>query len=284
MTTQIRTTGALFTGVLLMSAALPGTAFAVDGQIAITQAKAMAGGVTPGDAPGFPVTISQPGSYVLSGNLTVPDANTDAIVIEASHVTVDLNGFAILGPTDCSGGLNPCAGAGNGTGIGTPTVQFNITIRNGTVQGMGGRGILLQGDSHLVEYVHARSNGLGGIGVVSSQDVGGSIVQYNTVQRNGPLFFSSFPVPRGFGIYVGRGIASHNVADVNYLGILVQAGTASYNVSTRNAGGGLVLGDKASYIGNTMIDNTGLDGDVPSGGHNLGQNLCSNAVCPGAQF
>jgi hypothetical protein len=46
----------------------------------------------------------------------------------------------------------------------------------------------------------------------------------------------------------------------------------------------LVLGDKASYIGNTMIDNTGLDGDVPSGGHNLGQNLCSNAVCPGAQF
>ncbi len=67
MTIQIRTTGALFAGVLLMSAALPGTAFAVDGQIAITQARAMAGGVTPGDAPGFPVTITQPGSYVLSG-------------------------------------------------------------------------------------------------------------------------------------------------------------------------------------------------------------------------
>jgi hypothetical protein len=122
----------------------------VDGQIAITQARAMAGGVTPGDAPGFPVTISQPGSYVLSGILTVPNAGTDGIVIAASHVTIDLNGFAILGPTDCSGGLSPCAGAGTGHGITTPTDQFNITIRNGTIQGMGFAGIDIRGDSHLV--------------------------------------------------------------------------------------------------------------------------------------
>ena len=90
-------------------------ALAVDGQVAITQARAMAGGVTPGDAPGFPVSINLPGSYVLSSGLTVPDANTNAIVINADHVTVDLNGFAILGPTDCSGGLDPCANEGFGT-------------------------------------------------------------------------------------------------------------------------------------------------------------------------
>ena len=44
-------------------------ALAVDGVTLIDQNKALAGSVTPGDTPGFPVTISQPGSYRLSGNL-----------------------------------------------------------------------------------------------------------------------------------------------------------------------------------------------------------------------
>ncbi len=269
MTTQIRTTAALFAGVLLMSAALPGAAFAVDGQIAITQARAMAGGVTPGDAPGFPVTITQPGSYVLSGILTVPDANTDAIVINASHVTLDLNGFAILGSTDCSGGLNPCAGAGTGTGIKTPAVQFNITIRNGTIQGMGSAGIALQGDSHLVEYVHARSSGAYGISVEESNDEGSSIVQHNTVQRNG-----------GYGILLTRGSVNNNVVDVNIVGIGLAFGTISQNVITRNAQIGIQLNSRSSYIGNVMNGN----GSNVVGGHNLGQNLCDSTVCPGAQF
>ncbi|NWG73776.1 MAG: hypothetical protein HXY24_04090 [Rubrivivax sp.] len=51
----------------LCAATLP--AHAVDGEILITQAKALAGNVTPGDAPGFPVTISQPGKYKLAGHL-----------------------------------------------------------------------------------------------------------------------------------------------------------------------------------------------------------------------
>ena len=268
MTTQIRTTGALFAGVLLMSTALPGTAFAVDGQIAITQARAMAGGVTPGDAPGFPVTITQSGSYVLSGNLTVPNADTDAIVINASHVTIDLNGFAILGPTDCSGGLHPCAGVGTGTGITTTGVQFNITIRNGTIQGMGFMGIQLLGDSDLVEYVHARGNGRGGIVVDTSADQGSSIVQHSTAQRNG-----------GLGISLTRGSVNHNVTDVNITGIGVVVGSASQNVITRNELG-LNLSDSASYFGNVITSNS----TNVFGGKNLGQNLCDMAVCPGAVF
>src|SRR5688572_28472467 len=101
MKNQLRTIGA-FAAAALISAALPGTAFAVDGQIANTQARAMAGGITPGDTPGFPVTITQPGSYVLSGNLTVPvesaGGQTLAIRIAADGVWLDLNGFSIIGP------------------------------------------------------------------------------------------------------------------------------------------------------------------------------------------
>ncbi len=53
--------------------------------------------VTPGDAPGFPVTIFESGSYRLSGNLTVPDLDTAAIQITADFVTLDLSGSALSG-------------------------------------------------------------------------------------------------------------------------------------------------------------------------------------------
>ena len=46
---------------------------AASGPILIDQNRALAGGITPGDEPGFPVTISKPGSYRFSGNLTLPD-------------------------------------------------------------------------------------------------------------------------------------------------------------------------------------------------------------------
>jgi len=266
MTTQIRTIGALFAGVLLMSAVLPRTAFAVDGQVAITQARAMAGGVTPGDAAGFPVTLSQPGSYVLSGVLVVPNADTDAIVIASDHVTLDLNGFAILGPTDCSGGLDPCAGEGVGIGIRTDTIRFNITIRNGTIQGMGNDGIRLNGDSHLVEYVHSRSNGNRGIYITPSQDRGPSIVTHNTVQRNGAT-----------GLQLDTGAASYNVIGNNAFGLYLEVGTVSYNIITGNAFQGMSLPFDASYFGNTMSQNGGSN---VFQGTNLGQNLCNFTVCP----
>src|SRR5947199_10311415 len=86
---------------ILGSLAIP--AYAVDGVVLINQNAALAGNVTPGDAPGFPVTISVSGSYRLSGNLTVPDTVTTAIRIQADNVAIDLNGFSILGPLVCSG-------------------------------------------------------------------------------------------------------------------------------------------------------------------------------------
>src|SRR5260221_3357918 len=50
----------------------PSASFATDGVILIDQSKALAGNVTPGDAAGFPVTISRRGSYRLSGALVAP--------------------------------------------------------------------------------------------------------------------------------------------------------------------------------------------------------------------
>jgi hypothetical protein len=70
-------------------AAISNVLYAVDGATLIDPSRVRNGNITPGDAPGFPVTISQPGSYILSGNLTVPDAQTTAIEITADNVTLD---------------------------------------------------------------------------------------------------------------------------------------------------------------------------------------------------
>src|SRR5262245_11599909 len=83
----------LMAAVLMVS--LSSSLQAVDGVWFITQNSALAGYAIPGDAPGFPVTITQPGSYRLAGNLTVPTVFVTAIQITADDVTLDLNGFAI---------------------------------------------------------------------------------------------------------------------------------------------------------------------------------------------
>src|SRR5882724_6466568 len=102
----------------LIVIALP--TYAVDGVVLINQAAALAGNVTPGDMPGFPVTISAPGSYRLSGNLTVPNANTTAIELTADNVSIDLNGFSNIGPVVCSGvPVTSCGPTGTGSGINT---------------------------------------------------------------------------------------------------------------------------------------------------------------------
>jgi hypothetical protein len=73
--------------IAMLVLALPASVFAVDGVVLINQSTVTAAG-------GFPYSISQPGSYKLSGNLVVP-SGVNGIQITASNVTLDLNGFSI---------------------------------------------------------------------------------------------------------------------------------------------------------------------------------------------
>jgi hypothetical protein len=77
---------------------------------------------------GLPVSISQPGSYYLTGNLSLSTGG-DGIVIDADDVIIDLNGFALNG-----------AGAA-GCGILVTNNHSNIAIRNGVIREWGGSGI-----------------------------------------------------------------------------------------------------------------------------------------------
>jgi hypothetical protein len=70
-----------------------------------------------------PFTISQPGSYYLTTNLTVSGGN--AITIAANGVTLDLNGFTISSTTNPASGTAVLIGSG----------LRNIAIQNGHIQG-----------------------------------------------------------------------------------------------------------------------------------------------------
>src|SRR5512137_442794 len=108
-----------------------GIAFAA-GPVSITQSSAIAGGITQGDGPGFPVTISKPGSYILKSNLKVTDANKTVILVTTDNVTIDLNGFSILGPTVCTSTPLSCNPTGTGYGIDASGMR-NIKIYNGVI-------------------------------------------------------------------------------------------------------------------------------------------------------
>ncbi len=129
------------------------SALAIDGVTEINQARAIAGGVTASDTPGFPVTLDTAGSYRLTGSLTVPDLNTSGVVIASNRVHFDLNGFSISGP----GG-----GTGTGSGISTAGSLTGIWVGNGFVSGMGDAGCWLGSDA-FVERVIASGNGGDGI-------------------------------------------------------------------------------------------------------------------------
>jgi hypothetical protein len=275
--------------VVLVILAAP--AHAIDGVKLINQSVAVNGTASPGDDPGFPVTISQSGSYRLSGNLTVPDPNTTAIEITADDVTLDLNGFAILGPTVCAGIPLTCNPTGTGDGIFAAGGIENVTVVNGTVRGMGGAGVHLRGPSSLVDRVHATSNGSTGIiagfaaivtasqatangggGIIANT---GSLVTGNTARGN-----------RGNGIsaVIVGGTVSSNAASSNG-GAGISAGIGSIvigNSAASNTLHGLVLDATAGYSQNALtLNNGGNANPQVSGGINGGQNVCGvDAICP----
>ena len=82
----------------------PLLAHAADGVYEINQDCAVVGCFA-GDTPGFPVTISQPGRYVLTSNLVASGAVSSVQMIDggASFVDLDLNGFTLEGGQTCTG-------------------------------------------------------------------------------------------------------------------------------------------------------------------------------------
>jgi len=153
-----------FFGLLLVLAA--GSVHAGDGVLEINVACRTAGCFT-GDAPGAPIQITEPGSYILTSNLSV-NVNTTAILIQTDDVTLDLNGFTISGPVVCSRG-DPTTCSTSGLGIGIDAAdQRNITVRNGVVRGMGSDGVIVNGRGARVSNLTVTENAENGLAISGS--------------------------------------------------------------------------------------------------------------------
>jgi parallel beta-helix repeat protein len=88
---------------------------------------------TPSGGSSAVYAITQPGSYYLTENLVVPTGST-GIWVNADYVTIDLNGFSIIGAQGSVMGISS---------FGSNPV--NPVIKNGTVTSCGSDGINLAG-------------------------------------------------------------------------------------------------------------------------------------------
>jgi hypothetical protein len=253
----------LLCSLTLVFALAAGPARASDGVLEINSTCATATGCFSGDSAGYPVTITTPGSYRLTGNLVLFSENVTGITISTSDVAIDLNGFAIIRFT-CVGVTTSCrATSGTGTGISvSSTLNRGISVKNGSITGMGTHGVAL-GAQAEVTNVRVRWNRLNGISVGE-----GSTVTGNTAFGHGE-----------------DGINTGNFS------------TISYNTSIDNVGNGIDAGEGCNVVGNTVAENisyglflgdeTAYRGNAITtpnlftvqGGVNAGGNSCGGSLC-----
>ncbi|HMB75336.1 MAG TPA: right-handed parallel beta-helix repeat-containing protein [Kiloniellaceae bacterium] len=237
------------------------------------------------DAGGFPYEIRKPGSYRLTSNLFVK-GNSSAIVTSKPAVTIDLNGFRILGQNSCTFEDGPprsisCSGPNTSAAI-----SGAHRISNGLISGFGNGIIARNGQALVVEGVTVKNHSTNGINP-SGQDL---ILRNSVVSENG-----RDGVVGQFS--TGTYVVTHNVIEKNGRdGAYLQAGVASDNTIYRNIACGIRsnVGRGAMVVNNYFGENgTGLTGSMSyrsnvfngndthvSGGVNLGQNVCGNALCP----
>jgi hypothetical protein len=267
--------GRLSRFVSLACAALPlllsNDARAGDGVIEINQACVTSStGCFPGDSSGFPVTITQSGSYRLTTNLSVP-LNTTAIQINAFDVTLDLGGFSVDGLNNCRGyPTNDCDVTSGAPGINSD--QYLIAVRNGLVTRMGGQCIRLAGASSEVDRV--RAHACGGTGI----EMGGA----------GRVTNSFSGANYANGIFLGEGgVAENNEVRANFsFGLLVPSAPrlSSAVIGNRafdNFSGGLAFGIGTPNLEVLVSRNVSSDNGVFQifGGRSLGDNLCNSVFC-----
>ena len=137
--------------IALASLLAAGPALAVtneNGEVLITQTAVNAGNITPGDTPGFPVTISVPGTYRLASNLTVTTA-VNGIEVRANEVTIEMGGRTL---------------AGSGVGRnGIASFNRSLRVSHGTVRGFTNDGIRSIAQSLTVHDMIVAANGRTGV-------------------------------------------------------------------------------------------------------------------------
>ena len=226
-------------------------------QTTIDQNKALAGNITPGDAAGFPITLSLPGSYKLTSNLVVP-AFTRGVLIQADGVTLDLNGFSISGPVTCNAAVSPpCSVPAGNTQHGVLSSGAATVIHSGSIRGFAGSGIVItEPGGGVVQDMLLANNSASGLAIES---IGGPfsasgvrIVRTTAVQNGGSGFAVQGQPTAKFNF--DTSIASANAMDGFFLG--GGHGSVRNCVAEENHGYGLSADSFSLMSGSRFINNS----------------------------
>ena len=186
-------------------------------------------------------TISQSGSYYLTGNITgVIDKH--GIEITASDVTVDLNGYALIGPGNAVGTI----------GDGIYTTGLQVTVSNGSVSNWRSNGIYLFGQSSQVRNVKSTNNGGDGISVRYNSTVTDCIA----VDNNGKGIAAN-----DYSL-VSKCAANENGNAGIYSGM---NSVISYSTAYGNGNAGIIADDGSTVIGCTANYNNSQGIDAGTG-------------------
>jgi len=196
----------------------------------------------------LPFTITAPGSYYLTANLTGV-SGPSGITINASNVSIDLNGFTLQGVPGSSHGIDAQSGIAN------------LSVRNGTVTGWGGTGInlFIPGGIQRIADILAANNGGGGITGTNAT------ITNCTARANGST---------GIALY-GAGVISNCLALSNTgTGMVINEGGVIIASSSRsNAGTGIQLFGGRCVVTDCAVVDNGVNG-INAGSNNL-INKCS---------
>lgn len=280
--------------ILGLSAGVAIIVHAADGVLEINQDCATRDGCFADDTGGFPITITQPGSYLLTGTLQITDPDIDGIIIDAPDVTLDLNGFAIRGPVVCEGTptITSCSPSGSnstaGRGI-TVGSDASATLKNGVVRGMDLEGIsCFNNTTCLIEGIRAVSNGRDGLVVTGA--LGNGHVRNSFAIRNGRHGISGQPRLVSATVVRGNAVNGMDIADT-----VLRTNNAfrngedgiectndcllKDNILSENGNSGVqfITGGSA-YGHNSFLSNS--EGSVDGVATSIDTNLCDTTTCP----
>ena len=197
----------------------------------------------------LPFTISQPGSYYLTTNLTGSAGVTNGITITAGSVTLDLMGFELVG--------------GTGDGILVSGNRTNLAIRNGTVRKWTGNGVAASDAfNSQFEALRASHNGVdglrAGVGCSFTRCTATANTNVGMVVSDGGQISGCTATANRYGIAAGIAcVISDCTATGNTgAGISVDEGsTISGCTASDNIGDGILVYDRSLVLDNTCSGN-----------------------------
>jgi hypothetical protein len=225
-------------------------AIADEGIVKIDQAAVKAAG-------GFPYTISKPGSYRLTGNLTVPAA-ANGINVDTSNVLIDLAGFTIT----CLGGPNTSGISSDGG-----TVYYsNVKIHQGTITGCN-NAVNFYSLAQDVEVQELTASNYGSYGV---------IIDSGAVRRS---VMTGALVPANNTVSIG--LASYGIIEANTLSGDAY-GIAAGGVQRLIVSGNLIAASIGAFIlepnSSVLVSNNVIQAKGCGGGFSTGNNICRDQL------